>query len=136
MFNDAMNQEIYFKLISGYRDYYLQASLYNFYVNNYGEARVSAMDAYPGASEHQLGLAVDLGNWNSECDLSVCFIDYESYNFLKEHAHEYGFIERYPSGKESITGIEFSPWHWRYVGVEEATKIRDSGLCVEEYYGY
>lgn len=94
------------------------------------------MDCHPGASEHQLGLAVDLGNWNGQCELNACFVDYPSYTFLQEHGHEYGFIERYPYDKQNITGIEYSPWHWRYVGVEEATKIKESGLTVEEYYGY
>lgn len=136
LFQDAINQEIYFKLISGYRDYDEQSSLYNTYVAMYGEARANVMDDHPGASEHQLGLAVDLGNWNGQCELNACFVDYPSYAFLKEHGHEYGFIERYPFDKQNITGIEYSPWHWRYVGVEEATKIKESGLTVEEYYGY
>lgn len=135
MFNDAIAQNIYFKLVSSYRDYNLQSDLEAWYINRDGKAQADRLDCHPGASEHQLGLAVDLGNWNNECELNACFTWYPTYTFLQEHAHEYGFIERYPDGSESITGILYSPWHWRYIGVEEATKIHNSGKTLEEYYG-
>ena len=81
----------------------------------------------PGTSEHHLGLAMDICNTNSS------FSSQKEYKWLMEHAHEYGFILRYTADKQSITGIIPEPWHWRYVGVEHAKKIKDSGLCLEEY---
>ena len=135
MMGAALDQGLTLKLLSGYRSYKEQVSLYNTYLNRYGRAKTATMDAYPGGSEHQLGLAVDLGNVSGKCELITCFVEYPTYTWLHEHAHEYGYIERYPKGKESITGIMFSPWHFRYVGIEEAKRIHDSGLTMEEFYG-
>lgn len=80
--------------------------------------------AEPGTSEHELGLAVDINDALGNEGL---------YDWLAEHAHEYGFIQRYPSDKTDITGISFEPWHYRYVGVEDATAIWQSGITLEEY---
>ena len=74
----------------------------------------------PGTSEHQTGLAVDLEGW-------------DGLMWLKEHCWEYGFIVRYPGGKSHITGVIYEPWHFRYVGVEIAMDMKDTGLCLEEY---
>ena len=82
--------------------------------------------AVPGTSEHQLGFAVDI---NAENDTT----DKEAYKWLSENAYKYGFILRYTAEKQPITGIIPEPWHWRYVGVEHAEKIKNSGLCLEEY---
>ncbi len=84
--------------------------------------------AAPGTSEHNSGLAIDIGSAVSE--------DFEGSKeeaWLLEHAHEYGFILRYPKGKEDITGFDYEPWHFRYVGKEQAKLIYESGLCLEEY---
>ncbi|MBR2670151.1 MAG: M15 family metallopeptidase [Solobacterium sp.] len=135
MMGAALDEGLTLKLLSGYRSYKEQVSLYNTYLNRYGKAKTATMDAYPGGSEHQLGLAVDLGNVSGKCELITCFVEYPTYTWLHEHAYEYGYIERYPQGKESITGIMFSPWHFRYVGIEEAKRIHDSGLTMEEFYG-
>lgn len=134
MFADAEADGIYLKLVDGYRSYKEQRSLYYTYLNSYGKGYVNKIDDIPGASEHQLGLAADLGNYNGACELQTCFKDYSSYTWLTEHAADYGWIERFPKGKQSVTGIVYSPWHYRYVGVEEAKRIRDSGLTMEEYY--
>ena len=83
--------------------------------------------AAPGTSEHNSGLAVDIGCAFGE------FVGSPEEAWLLEHAHEYGFILRYPEGKEDITGFEHEPWHFRYVGKEQAALIKDSGLCLEEY---
>lgn len=83
--------------------------------------------ALPGTSEHQLGLAVDIN-----ADTSKCSRD-DVYNWLLENSYKYGFIQRYPSGKTSITGVANEPWHYRYVGKEAAEEIHQSGLCLEEY---
>ena len=86
----------------------------------------------PGCSEHETGLAMDLtrkGVWRTDPG----FHGSKEFNWLTAHAHDYGFILRYPQGKEHITGISYEPWHWRFVGVDAAREIRASGQCLEEY---
>ena len=134
MFQAAINDRIYLKLVDGYRSYQLQADLFSYYTQTRGAYYASIVDDHPGASEHQLGLAADIGCWNGACELSYCFTQYPDYTWLKENSWKYGWIERYPEGKQSITNIVFSPWHYRYVGIDEAAKIYESGLTMEEYY--
>lgn len=122
---------------SGYRSYARQQRNYNnltdTYMSQYNLSREEAAKKAatvilpPGTSEHNLGLAMDICNTNSSFDTQ------KEYKWLTEHAHEYGFILRYTAEKQPITGIIPEPWHWRYVGVEHAAKIKDSGLCLEEY---
>jgi len=86
----------------------------------------------PGCSEHETGLAMDItrkGVWRTDPG----FHGSAEFNWLTAHAHEYGFILRYPQGKEQITGISYEPWHWRYIGAEDAAAIKNSGKCLEEY---
>ena len=85
--------------------------------------------AKPGHSEHQLGLAVDLNLANSKAH----FEDSKEYAWLKANSYKFGFIERYPKGKEFITGYGFEPWHYRYLGVELATNVYIDGSTYEEY---
>ena len=88
----------------------------------------------PGCSEHETGLAMDLtrkGVWRADPG----FHGTREFNWLRAHAQDYGFILRYPQGKEHITGISYEPWHWRFVGVETARKIRSANQCLEEYLG-
>ena len=106
---------------SAYRSYATQQGLYNRYVAQDGEAQASRYSAKPGHSEHQTGLAFDIGKISESFDKTPAF------EWLKEHAHEYGFIMRYPKGKENITGYMYEPWHYRYVGVDLATAIHQSG---------
>lgn len=134
MFQAAIDDRIYLKLVDGYRSYYYQNDLYHYYVSNRGQTFADSIDSYPGASEHQLGLAADLGNWNGACELSYCFTQYSDYDWLVENSWKYGWIERYPDGKQNVTGIMYSPWHYRYVGKDAAMRIHDSGLTMEEYY--
>ena len=116
-------------LSSGFRSYETQNYLYNGYVYYYGQAMADTFSARPGHSEHQTGLAID-------CNIiSDAFIGTPEAIWLEEHCHEYGFIIRYPQGKESITGYKYEPWHIRYIGVENAQMIHDSGLTLEEYFG-
>lgn len=91
---------------------------------------VSLSFAYPGASEHQLGMAVDI---MGRTDLRYESGDNAVVQWLKEHCWEYGFILRYPDNKAHITGIIYEPWHYRYVGVDLAMELKDTGLCLEEY---
>lgn len=125
---------------SPYRDYNLQVILFNRKIDKYMAMGYSYIEAYeigsktvtvPGASEHQIGLAFDI-----TCDtfqrLVKEFGSTEAGLWLREHCKEYGFIIRYPEGKEYITGINYEPWHFRYVGVEAATIIMDNGITLEE----
>lgn len=116
-------------LSSGFRSYELQEQLYNSYVDCYGQQAADTFSARPGHSEHQTGLAID-------CNIiDDSFIGTPEAIWLAEHCYEYGFIIRYPQGKEDITGYKYEPWHIRYVGVDIARDIYNSGLTVEEYLG-
>ena len=117
---------------SAYRDYAYQEDLYNSYVNRYGEEEADTIAARPGHSEHQTGLTVDMAS-TANGGLSK-FGDSPEYQWMLTNAHKYGWIERYPQGKEDLTGYSAEPWHWRYVGVELATKIYNSKLTFDEYY--
>lgn len=116
-------------LCSGYRSYQDQYQLYNKYAQERGTAAADEVSARPGFSEHQTGLAIDV-NYTE-----FSFADTEEGKWLAEHCSEYGFIIRFPKGKEKQTGFEYEPWHIRYVGVDTAKKITESGLCLEEYLG-
>lgn len=121
---------------STYRSYDYQNMLFRNFQNQlrasgYSADRAAQITAdqilYPGTSEHQLGFAADIrgtGQW---------FAQTKEYRWLKQHAHEYGFIERYTAEKQPITGIIPEPWHWRYVGTPWAEEIKNSGLCLEEF---
>lgn len=116
-------------LISGYRSYDYQASLYNNYVAMDGQAAADRYSARPGYSEHQTGLAFDIGK------LDQNYGDTPAGQWLAQHAHEYGFIIRYPQGKEHVTGYMYEPWHVRYLGASLASDVYMSGLTLEEYLG-
>lgn len=121
---------------STYRSIEYQKGLYEKSINKYlkqGKSQEEAQkltDEYinrPGTSEHHLGLAVDFNN------VDEGFENTKAYKWLLENASDYGFILRYPKEKEDITGIEYEPWHWRYVGPEHAKKMKEQNLCLEEY---
>lgn len=121
---------------STYRSIEYQKGLYEKSINKYlkqGKSQEEAQkltDEYinrPGTSEHHLGLAVDFNN------VDEGFENTKAYEWLLENASNYGFILRYPKEKEDITGIEYEPWHWRYVGPEHAKKMKEQNLCLEEY---
>lgn len=132
---DAAAQGVYMRLISGYRSYQTQVDTYNYWVQQDGQAAADQASARPGHSEHQLGLAADLSDeYNTGCDLYACFADTAAGQWLAKYAANYGFILRYPYGKDSITGYEYEPWHFRYVGVTLAKAIKASGLTMEEYF--
>ena len=121
---------------SGYRSYATQASLFAGYVRRHGEAAASRFSSRPGHSEHQSGLAVDFAGADQTCWVDDCFEQTAAGKWLAAHAHEYGFILRYPKGKESITGYQYEPWHFRYVGRELAGALHQSGLTMEEAWSY
>lgn len=116
-------------LSSGFRSYDYQSQLYNGYVGYYGQDTADTFSARPGHSEHQTGLAIDCNIINDS------FIGTPEAVWLAEHCYVYGFIIRYPQGKEDITGYKYEPWHIRYVGTEVAEHLYNSGLTLEEYLG-
>lgn len=122
------------RIISAYRDYATQVNLYSGYVTGDGEAAADTYSARPGHSEHQTGLVVDLDD-HGDCYLAECFGDTAAGTWLAAHAAEYGFINRYPAGKEGITGFIFEPWHYRYVGPELAQEMAETGTStLEEFF--
>ena len=124
-----------FGIISAYRDYNTQVALYNKYVNRDGQAAADTYSARPGHSEHQTGLAVDFDDGGS-CYLDTCFESTAAGTWLAANAYKYGFVLRYPNGKEAVTGFMYEPWHFRYVGVELATEMHNSGVStLEEFFG-
>ena len=119
-------------LRTGYRSYDYQASLYNNYVANHGEAEANKFSAKPGESEHQTGWCCDVGIPGVYL---TSFTGTDEAEWLAAHAHEYGFILRYPKEKEDITGYIYESWHIRYVGEECAAEIYKDNLTLEEYLG-
>lgn len=117
--------------VSTYRDYEYQNKLYNMYVEEKGLDYADKCSARPGHSEHQTGLAVDVEGSNHDYDE---FENSKEFIWMKENAYKYGFILRYPKGKEKITGFKYEPWHYRYVGLDTAKTIHDENLSLEEYY--
>lgn len=115
---------------SAYRDYEYQGRLFNEYTNSKGIDYALLCSAKPGHSEHQTGLALDVMGTNEDYDEFEKAIEF---NWMRENAHKYGFILRYPKGKEHITGFKYEPWHYRYVGVQNATKIYQNNLTLEEF---
>lgn len=106
------------------------------YTSSQAESITATTVAPPGTSEHETGLAVDVvtyGWFVKNTDLNETFDQTPAFRWLSDHAADYGFILRYPKGKESITGYSYEPWHYRFVGLDKAKTIRDSGLCLEEY---
>lgn len=132
--DDAEKEGYHIRNNSAYRSYNTQNGLYNGYKNNHGLTWADSWSARPGFSEHQTGLALDVGVKN-EYSLGT-FESSKEFTWMKDHAHLYGFILRYPSGKEYITGYGYEPWHYRYVGVEVATYIYEHDITFEEYYAY
>lgn len=136
MFNDARAQGYGLFVREGYRTQEEQQQLMDEKIEAYeneGKSKSEAKKlaeqwvAIPGTSEHQLGIAVDIN-----ADTTKSSSD-DVYNWLAENAHTYGFIKRYPSNKTDITGVINEPWHYRYVGKEDASKIYSQGICLEEY---
>lgn len=120
-------------LASGYRSYGYQTSLYNGYVSSQGRTEADRTSARPGHSEHQTGLAADLEPASRVCEIKKCFGDMAEGQWLAGNAQLYGFVVRYPAGKESLTGYDYEPWHVRYVGVELATQLYNQGETLEQF---
>lgn len=131
MAQDAKKENIKIIAMSSYRSYDYQVKLYNNYVKSDGVEAADTYSARAGYSEHQTGLCVDV--YDGILDYTN-FENSESFNWMQKNAHHYGFILRYPKGKEKITGYQYESWHYRYVGEEIATKIHDQKITFDEYY--
>ncbi len=129
---EANGQILY--VISVYRSYALQERLHNGYIASMGRAAAENESAPPGASEHQSGLAVDLSCESVGHDLVEACENTPEGRWVAEHAWQYGFIVRYPKDKTHKTGYGYEPWHLRYIGVEMAQLIHETGLTLEELY--
>lgn len=128
--SEAANKEGYYLVInSAYRSYQDQVDLTNYYLRTYGQNYVNKYVAKPGYSEHQTGLAFDIGSRN----VSV-FANSKEYQWMQENAYKYGFIHRFTKKKEYLTGFREEPWHYRYVGKDIAKVIQEQNLSLEEYW--
>lgn len=141
MLQGAKEDGINLVICSPYRDYNRQQVLFNRKIDAYMSMGYSYTEAYqktsqavtvPGASEHQIGLALDIIS-DRYSSLNEGFADTDAGRWLNEHSWEYGFILRYPAGKEDITGIEYEPWHFRYVGRDAAYYMTMNGITLEEF---
>ena len=130
MVDGAMLDGIILKNASAYRNYDYQVSLYDNYVKRDGKEKADIYSARPGYSEHQTGLCTDINIIDSSFDNT------KEAEWLRENAYKYGFILRFPKGKEKITGYEYESWHYRYVGEKAAKIIYEDDLTLEEYYAY
>ncbi len=122
-------------MTTAYRSYGFQQTLWNNYVASEGEAAASRFSAKPGQSEHQSGLAVDVSTPSVDYALTESFGKADEGIWLAQNAHRFGFIIRFPEGKEDITGYLYEPWHIRYVGEPVAAEIYAKELTLEEYLG-
>lgn len=120
--------------VSAYRSHATQKALFESYVKKDGEAKARTYSAVPGHSEHETGLAIDVTGSSGKCAAEDCFGGTPEAKWLESHAAEYGFIIRYPKGKEAITGYQYEPWHIRFVGTKVAKEIASRGVTMEEYY--
>ncbi|BDH63422.1 hypothetical protein MTP04_35520 [Lysinibacillus sp. PLM2] len=132
----ARKEGIELTAFSTFRSFEYQQSLYQRYVDRDGKDNADRYSARPGYSEHQTGLAFDIGEVGKE-DLWLTseFGESAAGKWLVNNAHSYGFILRYPKGKEEITGYMYESWHFRYLGVPLATEVKNSGVTLEEYLG-
>ncbi len=142
MLQAAKKEGVNLAICSPYRNLDRQENLFNKKIKLYMGQGMSYMEAYkiasqavtiPGASEHQMGLALDIFS-DTYTSLDEGFADTEAGKWLAEHSCEYGFVLRYPKGKEYITSIEFEPWHFRYVGTEAAYVMTRDNICLEEFW--
>lgn len=130
----AKSSGLTIKPLSGFRSYNTQDSVYKKEVATYGQAKADTQSAKPGYSEHQTGLAIDVGGGG--CGIEDCFGNTAEGKWLAANAYSYGFIVRYQAGKENVTGYRAEPWHIRYVGTELSVEMHNTGIqTLEEFFG-
>jgi len=120
-------------IASGYRSFEEQSYKHQYFIDTYGSVEAENMSARPGHSEHQTGLVVDVTAASVGALLTEDFANEPEGRWLDENAHKFGFIIRYPSEKMTLTGVEYEPWHIRYVGISEATYIYENDIVLEQY---
>lgn len=130
---DAEKEGIILNIRSGFRSYETQETLYNNYIAKDGLEKASRYSAKPGYSEHQTGLAIDITTEDTTTSIGDWFNDTKQAEWLYNNAYKYGFILRYPKGKEHITGYKYESWHYRYVGIEHSKNFAMNDLTLEEY---
>jgi len=133
----AGGESVTLTAVSGYRSYSTQNTLYDNYVANNGQTAADTFSARPGYSEHQTGLAIDFGNnADPSCNFDDCYANMPDGKWLAAHAHEYGFILRYTSENQQITGYKNEPWHYRYIGRELSAEMKKQAInTLEEFFG-
>lgn len=135
MFADASAAGAPMVALSGYRSYETQQGTYASWAAQYGTDQADVASARPGYSEHQTGLALDIGTGGA-CDLQPCFKDTAAALWAAENAHRYGFVVRYPWWHHETTGYWYESWHLRYIGLDEATALKESGFeTLEDFWG-
>lgn len=134
LFNKAREDNIKIAATSGYRSYETQKRIFQTNAQKYGEKQANMTSAYPGQSEHQTGLAMDITCAGVNFDLVEAFGETAEGRWLAKNAAEFGFIIRYPEDKVNITKYNYEPWHVRYVGQATARAISEEGITLEEYF--
>ncbi|RBP87070.1 D-Ala-D-Ala carboxypeptidase [Cytobacillus firmus] len=134
LFTGALNEGVELFAVSGYRSFTRQSQVFAAEVSRVGKEKAVQAVAIPGSSEHQTGLSMDISSRSANMELSEEFGETKEGKWLAENAHRYGFILRYPKGKEGITGYKYEPWHFRYVGTEAAGVIYEKQWTLEEYF--
>ncbi|MBC1723240.1 M15 family metallopeptidase [Listeria seeligeri] len=122
--------------VSGYRSYKRQQEVFQAEVNSKGDTKAREAVAYPGTSEHQTGLAMDISSESQSYELTEAFGTTPEGKWLEENAHNYGFILRYMKGREDITKYQYESWHYRYVGKDAATIIYENNWTLEEFFNH
>lgn len=131
----AKAEDVQLVLVSGYRSYDTQVTVYNSEVKGFGQAQADRESARPGHSEHQTGWAADLAPANGECKIEACFADTPEGKWLAANAYKHGFVIRYAKDKEHVTGYNYEPWHLRFVGKELAAEMHDKNIAtLEEFF--
>lgn len=133
MVDKAAEDGVELKMTTAYRSYDFQKILFDNYVAQKGEEQANTFSAKPGQSEHQTGLAVDVSSPSVDYQLSNDYGKTKEGKWIADEAYRFGFILRFPKGKEEITGYQYEPWHLRYVGLTAAKEIHEEGLTLEEY---
>ena len=134
MFAAAAAQGLTLTVQSAYRSYDYQVDTFANQVARFGEERAEIQVAKPGYSEHQTGLAADIGGGG--CDIETCFATTAEGQWVVAHGAEFGYVVRYPDGKQDVTGFKYEPWHVRYVGIALATELQRTGVpTLEEFFG-
>lgn len=135
LFADADKSNLKLMVVSGYRSYNTQSSVYSSYVSRDGQTAADTYSARPGHSEHQTGLAVDIGSTARSCELEQCFGDTAEGKWLATNSYKYGFIIRYQQSQEKLTGYTYEPWHLRFLGSGLASEIQGRGQTLEQFFG-